>query len=164
MIGSRGSVIPFFLNLIKSGTKSLPITDPRMTRFMITLDEGVELVWTALLESVGGEIFVKKIPSMNIIDIAKALAPEATLETVGIRPGEKLHEQMIGVEDAHFTYEYKGFYKILPNIHDWYKSTKRIGSGKRVHDDFSYTSENNDEEMTKTELLQILKSQGFLTD
>ncbi len=161
VIGSRGSVIPYFVNLIKRGATTLPITDKRMTRFMITLDQGVELVWTALSESIGGEIFVKKIPSMNILDIASAIAPELSHEIVGIRPGEKLHEQMIGIEDAHYTYDYDGYYKILPNIHDWGSCVNRIGLGKKVSHDFSYTSENNTELMAKLELLNILKSQGL---
>ena len=93
VMGSRGSVIPFFTSLASKG--SLPITDERMTRFMITLEQGVELVWHAFDDMVGGEIYVKKIPSMNIMDIARAVAPNAKYETIGIRPGEKLHEQMI---------------------------------------------------------------------
>ena len=103
VMGSRGSVIPFFLTQRERGT--LPITDPRMTRFMISLEQGVELVWHAFDDMVGGEIYVKKIPSMNICDLAAAVAPECTQETVGIRPGEKLHEQMIGAEDSFHTYE-----------------------------------------------------------
>ena len=94
VMGSRGSVIPFFLKM--KDTEELPITDPAMTRFMITLDQGIELVWKAFEEAEGGEIFVKKIPSMNIVDIARAINPSAKLKTIGIRPGEKLHEQMIG--------------------------------------------------------------------
>ena len=100
-MGSRGSVIPFFLKKKNEGI--LPITDNRMTRFMISLEEGVKLVWHAFEDMLGGEIYVKKIPSMNINDIAKAVAPDAKLKIIGIRPGEKLHEQMIGIEDApHF--------------------------------------------------------------
>ena len=109
VMGSRGSVIPFFLSIADRGV--LPITDDRMTRFMITLEEGVELVWHALEDMVGGEIYVKKIPSMNITDIANSVSPDATHEIVGIRPGEKLHEQMIGPEDVHHTYEYTDYYK-----------------------------------------------------
>ena len=97
-MGSRGSVIPFFNSL--SPDKSIPITDERMTRFMITLEQGVELVWHALSDMIGGEIYVKKIPSMRVVDIAKAVAPGVRQEIIGIRPGEKLHEQMIGEEDA----------------------------------------------------------------
>jgi len=141
VMGSRGSVIPFFLSLADKG--KLPITDTRMTRFMITLEQGVDLVWHAFEDMVGGEIYVKKIPSMNIVDIAKATAPEATHEIVGIRPGEKLHEQMIGSEDALHTYEYPEHYKILPAIHNWSADPERIGLGKKVSPDFTYSSDNN---------------------
>lgn len=141
VMGSRGSVIPFFLNQRKSGR--LTITDPRMTRFMITLEQAVELVWDAFLNMMGGEIYVKKIPSMNIMDIAKAVAPSANYEVIGIRPGEKLHEQMIGVEDAPFTYEYSDYFKILPMIHDWHKDLSRIKDGLKVSDNFSYSSDSN---------------------
>ncbi len=112
VMGSRGSVIPFFKSLAETG--ELPITDPRMTRFMITLEEGVKLVWKAFDDMFGGEIYVKKIPSMQIGDIAKAVAPEAKQKVIGIRPGEKIHEQMIGFEDSPHTFEYDGYYKILP--------------------------------------------------
>ncbi len=143
VMGSRGSVIPFFMSLAKTGT--LPITDPRMTRFMITLEQGVELVWHAFEDMHGGEIYVKKIPSMTITDIAKAVAPNAAHKIIGIRPGEKIHEQMIGVEDALHTFEYKDYYKILPAIHDWSKDQSRINGGVRVKDDFVYSSDNNSE-------------------
>ena len=146
VMGSRGSVIPFFLSVAEHGV--LPITDERMTRFMISLEEGVELVWHAFEDMVGGEIYVKKIPSMKVTDIAKAVAPEAGLKIVGVRPGEKLHEQMIGVEDAPHTYEYVGHYKILPAIHNWSKDEKRINGGKPVRSDFIYCSDNNKEWMT----------------
>ncbi len=143
VMGSRGSVIPFFMSLAKTGT--LPITDPRMTRFMITLEQGVKLVWHAFEDMHGGEIYVKKIPSMTITDIAKAVAPNAAHKIIGIRPGEKIHEQMIGVEDALHTFEYKDYYKILPAIHDWSKDQSRINGGVRVKDDFVYSSDNNSE-------------------
>jgi UDP-N-acetylglucosamine 4,6-dehydratase (inverting) len=145
VMGSRGSVIPFFLSL--KGKSSLPITDPRMTRFMITLEQGVELVWHAFEDMEGGEIYVKKIPSMKVTDIARAVDPEAQHQIVGIRPGEKLHEQMIGPEDAHYTYEYPEHFKILPAIHSWHKDFKRIKDGKRVPEGFTYASDNNTEWM-----------------
>jgi len=141
VMGSRGSVIPFFMSV--SGTGVLPITDMRMTRFMITLEQGVELVWHAFDDMQGGEIYVKKIPSMTIGDIAKAVSPEASHKIIGIRPGEKIHEQMIGMEDAPNTYEYEEHYKILPMIHGWSLDTSRIKDGTRVPDGFTYTSENN---------------------
>lgn len=146
VMGSRGSVIPFFLTQADKGV--LPITDARMTRFMITLEEGVDLVWHAFDDMVGGEIYVKKIPSMNIVDVARASVPEAQHEIVGIRPGEKLHEQMIGSEDAPHTYEYAEHYKILPAIHNWSQDPSRINGGKLVHPDFTYSSDNNPEWMS----------------
>jgi UDP-N-acetylglucosamine 4,6-dehydratase (inverting) len=146
VMGSRGSVIPFFLKVQKDGV--LPITDSRMTRFMITLEAGVELVWHAFEDMVGGEIYVKKIPSMKVTDIAKAISTEAKLENIGIRPGEKLHEQMIGIEDAIYTYEYTDYYKILPSINEWYKDTQRIKEGVKVDSNFTYSSDNNADWMT----------------
>ena len=151
VMGSRGSVIPFFLSLMDKGV--LPITDERMTRFMISLEQGVELVWHAFDDMVGGEIYVKKIPSMKVTDLARAVAPEAQHEIVGIRPGEKLHEQMIGTEDSFYTYEYAEHYKILPAIHSWDQDANRIKDGKKVAEGFSYTSDNNPEWMS-AEVLQ----------
>ena len=146
VMGSRGSIIPFFMTLADKGV--LPITDTRMTRFMITLEQGVDLVWQAFEDMVGGEIYVKKIPSMKVTDVALASAPLATHEIVGIRPGEKLHEQMIGPEDAPHTYEYLEHYKILPAIHNWSMDPKRINGGKLVAADFTYCSDNNREWMS----------------
>lgn len=146
VMGSRGSVIPFFLSIADHG--KLPITDARMTRFMISLEQGVELVWHAFDDMVGGEIYVKKIPSMKVTDVALATAPDAAHEIVGIRPGEKLHEQMIGTEDALHTYEYADYFKILPAIHNWSSDPKRINSGKRVAEDFTYCSDNNTDWMS----------------
>ena len=122
---------------------SLPITDARMTRFMITLEQGVELVWHAFEDMEGGEIYVKKIPSMKVTDLARVVAPDCKQEVIGIRPGEKLHEQMIGIEDAPHTYEYDDYYKILPAIHNWSSDPERIADGKRVPEDFVYSSDNN---------------------
>ncbi len=141
VMGSRGSVIPFFMSIKDKGV--LPITDERMTRFMISLEQGVELVWHAFDDMIGGEVYVKKIPSMNITDIARVVAPEARHEIVGIRPGEKLHEQMIGVEDAPYTYEYAAHFKILPAINGWSDDPARIKDGRRVAEGFSYTSDTN---------------------
>lgn len=150
VMGSRGSVIPFFISRAQTG--ELPITDPRMTRFMITLEQGVELVWHAFDDMAGGEIYVKKIPSMNIVDIAKAVAPDATHKIIGIRPGEKIHEQMIGSEDAPHTFEYESHYKILPAIHNWSSDPARINGGKRVAEDFTYISDSNSEWMNGVDL------------
>lgn len=150
VMGSRGSVIPFFLNVKDTG--ELPITDPRMTRFMITLEQGVDLVWHAFEDMFGGEIYVKKIPSMNIGDIASSVSDTAVQKVIGVRPGEKLHEQMIGSEDAPHTFEYPHHYKILPAINNWDTSLERIGSGKKVPVDFVYSSETNPEWMTQRDL------------
>jgi UDP-N-acetylglucosamine 4,6-dehydratase (inverting) len=150
VMGSRGSVIPFFLSIKNTGV--LPVTDERMTRFMISLEQGVELVWRAFDDMEGGEIYVKKIPSMKVIDLARVIAPDAKLKFVGIRPGEKLHEQMIGEEDAAYTYEYPEHYKILPAINKWDTCAKRIKDGKKVSQGFCYTSDGNAEWMTPAEL------------
>ena len=146
VMGSRGSVIPFFLSQADKGV--LPITDVRMTRFMITLEQGVDLVWHAFEDMVGGEIYVKKIPSMKMTDVALATVPAATHNVIGIRPGEKLHEQMIGPEDAPHTYEYDRHYKVLPAIHNWSQDPERINGGKLVSPEFTYCSDNNNEWMS----------------
>ncbi len=152
VMGSRGSVIPFFMQQAAKG--ALSITDTRMTRFMITLEQGVELVWHAFNDMVGGEIYVKKIPSMKVTDIACAVDESARQEVIGIRPGEKLHEQMISYEDAAHTYEYEGHYKILPAIHEWSEDATRINHGKKVDPDFTYSSDNNKEWMSVEQLRQ----------
>jgi UDP-N-acetylglucosamine 4,6-dehydratase len=151
VMGSRGSVIPFFQSIKDSGV--IPITDERMTRFMITLEEGVGLVWHAFQDMVGGEIYVKKIPSMLMVDLARTLAPNCRLKTIGIRPGEKLHEQMIGEDDSYHTFEYREHFKILPAINDWSTSPERIKDGVKVPEGFSYRSDTNKEWMTPQELM-----------
>jgi len=150
VMGSRGSVIPFFMSIREKGV--LPITDTRMTRFMISLEQGVELVWHAFEDMVGGEIYVKKIPSMKVTDLARVIAPECRQDVVGIRPGEKLHEQMIGAEDSFFTFEYPEHFKILPAINDWGVSPERIKNGKKVPEGFVYSSDSNIEWMSDSEL------------
>ena len=157
VMGSRGSVIPFFERVKNCGR--IPITSHEMTRFMITLEQGVELVWKAFTDMVGGEIYVKKIPSMNIIDLANVVAPDCEHDIIGIRPGEKLHEQMIGKEDAPYTYEYDDYFKILPQINDWYLDQNRIKDGKLVQPDFSYSSDNNTEWMSTEDLRNWLTDQ-----
>jgi len=150
VMGSRGSIIPFFMSLKDQG--ELPITDERMTRFLISLNQGVDLVWHALEDMVGGEIYVRKIPSMKVMDIAEVIAPKAKHKIIGIRPGEKLHEQMISIEDSYSTYEYANYYKILPQINEWQKDNLRIKAGKKVSEGFVYSSDNNKEWMTKNDL------------
>jgi len=151
VMGSRGSVIPFFQSVKDTGV--LPITDERMSRFMITLEQGVDLVWHAFEDMIGGEIYVKKIPSMLMVDLARTLAPHCKLKIIGIRPGEKLHEQMIGEEDAFYTFEYPEHYKILPAINDWSTSPERIKDGVKVPEGFTYRSDSNKEWMSPQELM-----------
>ena len=155
VMGSRGSIIPYFLSI--KDQKELPITDKRMTRFMISLDQSVTFVWHALKDMMGGEVYVKKIPSMKVIDIAKVISPKARLKIIGIRPGEKLHEQMISSDDSYSTYEYSDYYKILPQIHEWGKDYLRIKNGKKVSENFDYSSNNNKEWMTQIDLQKWIK-------
>ena len=150
VLGSRGSIIPLFLSM--KNAKEIPITDKRMTRFVITLDKAVNLVWHAFKDMRGGEVYVKKIPSIKIIELAKAIAPKKKFRMIGIQPGEKLHEQMIGMDDSYSTYEYRDYYKILPQIYNWHKDSKRIKNGQKVSENFSYSSNNNTEWITKLEL------------
>jgi UDP-N-acetylglucosamine 4,6-dehydratase/5-epimerase len=156
VMGSRGSVIPFFLSIKDKGV--LPITDDRMTRFMISLEESVALVWQAFEDMEGGEIYVKKIPSMKVTDLALAISPDTKFEFVGIRPGEKIHEQMISPEDSYYTYEYSDYYKILPAIHNWDSSVERIKDGKKVINGFNYSSDSNSEWMSILELQEWITS------
>ncbi len=154
--GSRGSIIPFFQSLNKK--KFLPITDKKMTRFLIKFKDAIELVNHAILDMVGGEIYVKKIPSVKITDLALAINKNAKFKIIGIRPGEKLHEQMISSEDSSYTYEYRNYYKILPSINNWHKDRNRIKSGKKVKTGFSYTSDNNDHWLNIEEIKKWIKS------
>ena len=151
VMGSRGSVIPFFFDRAQKN-EPISITDERMTRFMITLEQGVELVWKAFDDMVGGEIYVKKIPSMNILDVARAVAPNLETYTTGIRPGEKLHEMMIGLEDAPNTIEFADYFKILPVINDWPGDSNNNSGGIKVSPDFIYSSDTNAEWMSIEEL------------
>ena len=161
VMGSRGSIIPFFYSL--RNNKSLPITDIRMSRFMITLEEGINLVWHAFADMVGGEIYVKKIPSMKIVDIASCISPNAKHEIIGIRPGEKLHEEMISVDESYNTYEFNDYFKILPTLNKWNLDEMRIKKGKLVPDRFSYTSDKNPKWMSPKNLRSwIEKNKNFL--
>lgn len=150
VMGSRGSVIPFFLSQMHAGV--LPITDPEMTRFMITLEQGVELVWRAIGDMKGGEIYVKKIPSMKVVDIAHTIAPKANLNVIGIRPGEKIHEQMIGAEDAANTFDFGDYFKIFPEVGLLDSTDSRTAGGVKVPKGFTYTSDGNSEWMSVGEL------------
>ena len=160
VMGSRGSVIPFFMSVRDGG--EIPITDERMTRFMISLEHGVELVWKAFEDMIGGEIYIKKIPSMKITDIGRVIAPDAKQRVVGIRPGEKLHEQMIGIEDSPFTYEYDEYFKIVPAISSPEDTKSRIKDGKPVGQDFVYSSENNSEWMQEDALASWIDANAAL--
>lgn len=154
--GSRGSVIPFFKELIEKGEKKLPITDFRMTRFWITLEQGVNLVFKAIEESKGGETYISKIPSFKIIDLAKAMLPNAILDEIGIREGEKLHEVMITKDDSRMTYEYEKHYIIYPHF-DWWSSERHFtNGGKPIEEGFEYNSGTNIEWLGVEELRSLL--------
>lgn len=155
--GSRGSVIPFFHNIIKNGGTELPITDYRMTRFWISLQQGVELVIKALEEAKGGETFISKIPSFKITDLAEAMLPGCTMPEVGIREGEKLHEIMVTVEDSMNTYEYDKHFIVYPQM-VWSDSKKAEPTGKKVPEGFSYSSGNNNWWLTVEEIRELLKT------
>lgn len=155
--GSRGSVIPFFKELIESGVDSLPVTDPRMTRFWITLDEGVELVFKALEESRGGETYISKIPSFKITDLVTAMAPDMKVREVGIREGEKLHEVMITKDDSRMTYEYEKHYIIYPHF-DWWNSAQYFtNGGQLIEEGFEYNSGDNKDFLTVEEIRERLE-------
>lgn len=151
VVGSRGSVVPFFKKVRETGR--VPITDERMTRFWITLDQGVQFVLDNLERMRGGEIFVPKIPSMNIMDLAKAIAPDCEIDIVGIRPGEKLHEAMIMEDDARHTREFDEYYVIQPEFSWW--SRVQEDSGKPLSDGFKYTSDSNAEWLTVEQLRSL---------
>ncbi len=155
--GSRGSVIPFFESLIEQGKTELPITDLRMTRFWISLEQGVELVIKALEEAKGGETFISKIPSFKITDLAEAMLPGCTKKEVGIRPGEKLHEVMVTTEDSFTTYEYDKHYIIYPQM-VWSTSRRPEPTGKKVEEGFYYSSGNNSEWLSVEDLKRLLKT------
>jgi len=155
VLGSRGSVIPFFQQQQKTG--KLSITDPRMTRFWITLEQGVKFVLSCLDHMAGGEIFVPKIPSMKLIDLARVIGPDCEFEVVGRRPGEKLHELMVGEDDAHNTLEYDNYYAIHPTVRVWSKNEPPSTNGGRpCPEGFRYSSETNDQWLTVPELERMI--------
>ena len=155
VIGSRGSLIPFFLKIKKD--EHFPITHSEMTRFLITLEEGVKLVFQAFQDMIGGELYVSKIPSVYIKDIPKMINKNAKIKFIGIRPGEKLHEKMISEDDAFYTYEYNKFYKIIPNFLNNKDLKKYIKKGVKVKKGFSYSSDNNTNWVNKKQLLNYIK-------
>lgn len=154
VVGSRGSVVPFFQKMKETGR--LPVTDPRMTRFWITLDQGVQFVLDNLERMRGGEIFVPKIPSMNIMDLAKAICPECEIDIIGIRPGEKLHEAMIMEDDARHTREFDTYYVIQPEFPWW---NQEVNAGKKLPGGFSYMSDTNEEWLTVEQLKELIKNE-----
>lgn len=155
VVGSRGSVVPLFLKMRQTGL--LPITDPRMTRFWITLEQGVDFVLRSLERMKGGEIFVPKIPSMNIIDLARAIAPDCQTEIVGIRPGEKLHEVMVPEDDARYTLEYEDHFAILPFFyHEDIEGYARRNGGQRCPEGFRYSSDTNNRWLSVDEMRDML--------
>ena len=155
--GSRGSVIPFFRNIVANGGTSLPITDYRMTRFWISLEQGVELVIKALSEAQGGETFISKIPSFKITDLAQAILPGCEMPEVGIREGEKLHEIMVTREDSMLTYEYDKHFIVYPHF-DWWKNDKIQAGGKKVEQGFEYSSGTNNQWLTVEQIQELLKT------
>ncbi|WP_226670470.1 UDP-N-acetylglucosamine 4,6-dehydratase (inverting) [Metabacillus litoralis] len=155
VVGSRGSVVPFFKKLKEQGVTQLPITDERMTRFWITLDQGVQFVIDNLERMNGGEIFIPKIPSMKVVDLAKAIAPNCEIKIVGIRPGEKLHEAMINEDDARQTLEYDNYYVIQPEF-PWWREEFTTG-GRTLPEGFTYVSDVNEHWLTVDELRELVK-------
>lgn len=162
VVGSRGSVIPFFLKLVKDGNTELPITDERMTRFWITLDEGVKLVLFAIENSAGGEVFVPKIPTVKIIDIARAICPHCKIKIIGIRPGEKLHESLISEDEARdvrkVILDDREYFVILPQFYFESDGLKKWKAYPQMPEGFSYRSDTNDWWLTEREIKELLKS------
>lgn len=161
--GSRGSVIPFFKSLIEQGIKELPITDFEMTRFWISLEEGIELVLRALKDSTGGETYISKIPSFKVTDLAKAMLPQATLKNIGIREGEKLHEVMITKDDSNYTYEYDKHYVIYPHF-EWWSEDKNLKiGGNPIASGFEYNSGTNNQWLNVEQLRNQMDELGLYT-
>ena len=156
--GSKGSVIPFFLKMREKGI--LPVTDERMTRFWITLDQGVKFVMESIDRMLGGELFVPKIPSLRLIDLARAIGPDCEIENVGLRPGEKLHEVLISEDDARHTIEHPDFYTILPQLQDWDQDVyRKQNGGLPCSEGFEYTSDTNDRWLGIQELRKMVWTQ-----
>jgi len=157
VVGSRGSVVPFFLNLKKQKVREFPITDERMTRFWITVDQGVDLVIRSLHEAEGGEVFVPVIPSMKVVDLAKAIEPKCTFKIIGVRPGEKVNETLISEDEARNTKIYNGIYVILPPTVARENAFKKYNSYPYVPEGFTYRSDRNDQWLSVSELGEIVK-------
>jgi UDP-N-acetylglucosamine 4,6-dehydratase len=161
VVGSRGSVVPLYRRLLSQGATELPVTDPRMTRFWITLNEGVDFVLSSLTMMRGGEIFVPKIPSMSMPDLVKAMSPDVGMKVVGIRPGEKLHEIMISADDSRSTVEFEDRFAIEPNFAEFGRTPySEVDGAKRVTEDFSYSSDNNHDWLSPEGLLAMLEEKA----
>jgi UDP-N-acetylglucosamine 4,6-dehydratase len=161
VLGSRGSVVPFYQRLIAEGKTSLPVTDERMTRFWITIDQGVQFVLDNLARMSGGEIFIPKLPSMKIVDLARALLPDCEIEPIGIRAGEKLHEVMVPQDDSRTTLDLGDFFVIEPAFHQWSRENYlEIHGGTPVAEDFEYSSATNDHWLTAESLRELLDLDG----
>ena len=158
VVNSRGSVVPFFRKLVADGADHLPITDDRMTRFLITLEQGTAFVIASMANMQGGEIFVPKIPSVRITDLARVIAPELEQRVVGIRPGEKLHEVMISSDDARNTVETEGHFVIEPSFVFWSRSREPVAGGTPVAEMFTYSSDSNPHFLTEPEIRDIIAS------
>jgi UDP-N-acetylglucosamine 4,6-dehydratase/5-epimerase len=162
VIGSRGSVVPFYLDLINSGIRELPVTDERMTRFWITLDQGVNLVCKAVQEAEGGEVFIPKIPSMKVVDLVTAMPGKCTYKVVGIRPGEKLHESLVGEDEGRTTVDHGDYYAVLPQFEFQMKKTSRLKNAPHVPEGFAYRSDTNEAWLSTTELGQMIEHLGLV--
>ncbi len=158
VIGSKGSVVPLFKKLVDSGAKQIPITDERMTRFWITLDQGVEFVLSSMAMMDGGEIFVPRIPSMSVVDLARCIAPGLPHKLVGIRPGEKLHEVMISEDDARNTIELSDRYVVVPSLSFWNPDSLVVREGRKVREAFSYSSDRNSEWLDIESLARLMEA------
>ncbi len=161
VVGSRGSVVPLFMKLKKENAKAIPITDPRMTRFWITITQGVDFVLSSLEMMQGGEIFVPRIPSMKMVEFAEALAPGIPIENIGIRPGEKLHEVMITEDDSRKTYMLEDRFAILPSFAFWEGEHKMPKGAKMVEEGFRYASDTNAEWLDHKGLFEMLRASGY---
>jgi UDP-N-acetylglucosamine 4,6-dehydratase len=157
VVGSRGSVIPFFCELLRSGIRELPITDERMTRFWITLEQGVELVMRAMEEGLGGELFIPKIPSMKVVDLVAALPGKCTTKVVGIRPGEKLHESLIGEDESKSARDRGDYYVVLPQFSFQQKQGDKPEPGTPLPDGFAYRSDTNTDWLTVPKLQEMIQ-------
>ena len=159
VIGSRGSLYWILKDAIKNKSKTIPITDKRMTRFWIDLEKGVEFVLSSLEDMRGGELYIPKIPSMRVLDFINNICPNKKIVEIGIRPGEKLHEIMITKDDAKYTYDYKDRYIIEPNIHGWddKRLEKKVVDAKKVNENFEYSSDNNKQWLKESDLTEMLK-------